>query len=106
MMIWLLVLRLPDPQLVGTFLVPGHAALGAVDFQAQAVLAARRYLAGREGSARALAHAEHHGAEIFRVDLHFLVIFRLQRFPGEGLDRALGLLARLVERLQVGAHDW
>ncbi len=70
----------------------------------EAVLAAGRNLAGGEGAARAVAHAEDHRAEILGVDGHFDVILGLQRLAGEGLDRALGPLARLVEGLQVGAH--
>ena len=35
---------------------------------------------------------------------HFLVIFGGEGFPGEGFDRALGALARLVEGLDVRAQ--
>ena len=51
----------------------------------------------------AVAHAEHDRAEIFRVDRRLHVILGPQRLAGKRLDRALGLLASLVECLQIRA---
>src|SRR5581483_381296 len=53
-----------DPQLIGALLVPGHARLGAIEFDAQPVFTAGRDLARRKCAARAVAHAEQHSREI------------------------------------------
>ena len=92
-----------DPQLVGALLIPHHAALGAVDLHLQAVLAAGIHLAGGVGAAHAVAHAEHHRAHVLGIDRGLYVILRRKRLAGECLDRALGLLAGLMEGGHVGA---
>ena len=92
-----------DPEFVGPFLVPRHAALRSEDFQAEAVLAAGRDLAGGEGAAGAAAHAEQNAAEILGIDRGFDVVLRAEFLPGEGFDGALGLLTSFMEGLKVGA---
>src|SRR5579872_2056556 len=68
---------LPDPQLVGSLLVPGGAGLGAIDFNREPVLPARAYLAHRESAANVLAESQQEGSVILRVDRNLLVILRL-----------------------------
>src|SRR6185312_2279687 len=80
-----------DPQVVGTFAVPRHTRLRAVNLEPEIILAARAHLAGGETPASPLAHAEHHRAEVFGVDGH---VFGLPR--GRGAKRSHRLLRTLA----------
>src|SRR5580692_233248 len=72
------------PEFVGPLLVPRDRRLCAVDFDAEAVLASSRDLAGGDGSARALTglsahmpiHMKDDCAEVFSVYGRFNIVFR------------------------------
>src|SRR5208337_2270514 len=68
-------IAMPHPEFVGPLLIPCHRSSCAADLDAEPVFPSRRNLTRRNASPSPCAHPENHGAEVFRIDRGFDIIF-------------------------------
>src|SRR5262249_37436236 len=98
------LVAMADPQFVRPLLRPGNAAFAPINLNCKSVLASGRNLTYRERASRALAHVESDRRIVFGIDRRFDIVLRPKFLTGEGIDRAFGLFARLMESLNVRAY--
>ena len=95
---------LADPKFVRALLVPGNAGFGSIDIDHEHVLAARRHLADRVGSACPAAEVgKQDRATIFGLDRHRNIVEGLTSLPAKVSIGPLGRFRRFVERSEIGA---